>query len=146
MEVSFDNMDRVTERFQAVLDKFPDGRRRVAEKIAAALTTSVQAQIGGAGKVKRWQTSAVGTKGGYAAVRPGKGKTGRYSIGYVTVAIDQGHRTRKPTGKSKRYRPRITTPRVPGREFYAAAGVGADKAAWAAAEALMDELAGEGEK
>lgn len=148
MEISFDEVEQVTERFAAVLQAFPEGRRQVAAEIAAALLANVRGRIGGAGKVQTWQESSVGTKAGYAAVRPasgkaedGKGQTTRHSKGYVTGAINLGHRTRGPTGKSKRYRYRGRMASVPGKEFYEAAGAETDAVAWAAAEALVERLA-----
>lgn len=148
MEISFDDVEKVTERFSAVLQAFPDGRRQAAEQIAAALLGNVRGHIGGAGKVKSWQESSVGSKGGYAAVRPAsgsaeddRGRPTRHSKGYVTGAIDRGHRTRGPTGKSKRYRYRGHMASVPGKEFYDEAGAETDAVAWAAAEALVERLA-----
>ena len=148
MEISFDDVEKVTERFSAVLQAFPDGRRQAAEQIAAALLGNVRGHIGGAGKVRSWQGSAVGDKtAGYAAVHPNpetwiKTKGGKkYAVGHVTNAINLGHRTRGPTGKSKRYRYRGHMASVPGKGFYDAAGAETDAVAWAAAEALVERLA-----
>lgn len=46
----------------------------------------------------------------------------QYAVGYVTNAIESGHRHRRPSPEKKSgyyYRPRIKTPAVAGRHFYA---------------------------
>ena len=69
----------------------------------------------------------MGSKGGYVAVRAKADtyqttKSGRrYAVGYVTNAIEGGHRHGGRRGSTKpgyRYRPRYHTPAVPGRWFY----------------------------
>ena len=71
----------------------------------------------------------MGSGGGYVAVRP-KAETyqttksgKRYAVGYITNAIESGHRHGGPRGGGKgyRYRPRYQTAAVPGRFFYEAA-------------------------
>ena len=71
----------------------------------------------------------MGSGGGYVAVRA-KAKTyqttkrgKRYAVGYVTNAIEDGHRHGGRRGSSKkgyRYRPRYKTAAVPGKWFYQA--------------------------
>ena len=98
-------------------------------QIGARLLQEVRTGIGGTGKVSGWQAPHMGSGGGYVAVRP-KAETyqttksgKRYAVGYITNAIEGGHRHGGPRGGGKgyRYRPRYQTAAVPGRFFYAAA-------------------------
>lgn len=113
------------------LDRAPnvieEARREAMESAAPLMKSAVDRAIGGTGKVQSWQGQFVGSKGGYAAVRPlaktftevnGKGK--RYAVGQVTNAINSGHRFPSPSGKDQSYRPRIRSARqnVPGKRFY----------------------------
>lgn len=105
------------EAFQAAAT---EAKRLVDDSISTALKGDV-------GKVQRWQEAQVGSRGGYAAVRPKKGtwteatkKEGnRYAVGAVTNAIVSGHKFPAPSGK-KYYKPRIkiSGQKVPGRPFY----------------------------
>ena len=141
------------ERLISKLDAAP-GVLREAKKKAIAVTApklkqTVDAKIGGTGKVQGWQGQFVGTKGGYAAVRP-KAKTytdptkkgKRYAVGYVTNAINSGHRFPSPSGKVKRYKPRIKSGRmnVPGKKFYEAVGAQVPHIAQEAGEQIIQEL------
>ena len=90
---------------------FPEYRRTAVEAMGEAARKNVRAQIQAAdlesdakGHVDSWQELAIGSKGGYAAVRP-KSKT-PYSgerpktwkgvpvtVGQVTVWLERGHGT-----------------------------------------------------
>ena len=80
--------------------------------------------------------------GGYAAVRPEKGKTGADSPGAITNYLEGGHRIASPRG-GKNYRPRLRVSYVSGYHFYAAAAMRAESIAIGEAEAWADELARE---
>lgn len=105
------------------------------EAIAAAapkMKAIVDEEIGGTGKVRSWQGQYVGSKGLYAAVRPkketwteaSKKKKHRYAVGYVTNAINSGHRFPSPSGR-KGYKPKILSGSmtVHGKLFYQRASV-----------------------
>lgn len=106
------------------------------EAIAAAapkMKAVVDQAIGGNGKVRSWQGQYVGSKGLYVAVRPRKetyietkgkyparGGPKKYAVGYVTNAVNSGHRFPSPSGQVRRYRPKIVSGsmRVRGKQFY----------------------------
>lgn len=123
-------LERLMEKLKKSPEAFSKARRAAMEAAAPKLKALIDGEIGGTGKVRRWQAAAVGSGGGYAAVRPkaktaaedGRGKTTRYQVGQVTNAIDSGHSFPSPAGK-RGYRPRIRSGRmsVPGRHFYEAA-------------------------
>lgn len=95
--------------FERLLRKFPEERRALFERLEPQLENAVRKTIGGSGKVASWQAGAVGSKGGYAAVRA-KAKTFHrgYAVGYITNAITSGHKTSKGTF-------------VPGKHYYESA-------------------------
>lgn len=141
------------ERLISKLDAAPGVLREVKMRAIAAaapkLKQAVDAQIGGTGKVRSWQGQFVGSKGGYAAVRA-KAKTytdptkrgKRYAVGYVTNAVNSGHRFPSPSGKAKRYKPRIKSGqmRVPGKQFYEDAEAQSSRIAHEAGEQIIQEL------
>lgn len=145
-EINYDDLNRLTADFERVLRVFPEARREVSERVGKALLGSVKGRIGGRGKVMGWQTTAVGSGGGWAAVRA-KAKTyqttksGRqYAVGYITNAIENGHKVRK--SKSGR-RPRAHTAYVQGKDAYHAAAVEADSVALEASQRLLTRLSAE---
>lgn len=141
------------ERLISKLDAAPEVLRAAKKKAVAAagpkLKQAVDAQIGGSGKVRSWQGQFTGSKGGYAAVRPlAKAYTDptkhgkRYAVGYVTNAVNSGHKFPAPTGKNNRYKPRIRSGRlnVPGKRFYEAAGAQTEQIAREAGDQIIQEL------
>ena len=116
-------------RFAGKLDLAPGviskGKRQAFEATAPKLKALVDKEIGGSGKVQSWQDSFVGSGGGYAAVRP-KRKTWtdgseRYAVGYVTNAIENGHRVPKTIDRTQRYKPKLKSfaqTMVQGKYFY----------------------------
>lgn len=141
------------------LEKSPkviqEAKRQAFQTAAPKLKALVQAEIGGSGKVQRWQEGYVGSKGGYAAARPladtfietkGKQKGFRagpkkYAVGYVTNAINSGHRA--PRDK---WGYRTSSRVVAGKQFYqraqARSGQVAQEAANQIVQALTDHLGG----
>lgn len=85
----------------------------------------------------------MGTKGGYVAVRAKADtyqttKSGkRYAVGYVTNAIEGGHRHGGPRG-GKGYRPRYRKAAVPGKWFYQAVRQDVDEMGQEEVDALME--------
>ena len=126
--VELEGLDRIRKSWDVLLERFPAEKRRVLSQVGQELLRQVRVQIGGTGKVAGWQDIHMGSGGGYVAVRP-RAKTyqttkggKRYAVGYITNAIEGGHRTggRQPGPKAAgyRYRPRLHVSAVPGRWFY----------------------------
>lgn len=121
------DLDRLMDIWDKLLKQFPAKKREMLERLSPKMLQAVRTEIGGAGKVAGWQAPHMGSKGGYVAVRAKADtyqatKSGRrYAVGYVTNAIEGGHRHGGRRGSTKpgyRYRPRYQTPAVPGRWFY----------------------------
>ena len=144
---------KALDQLAAKLERSPhilrEAKRKAFEAAAPKLKSELDHEIGGSGKVRNWQAAYVGSKGGYAAVRPkaktyaedSKGRTTRYQVGAVTNAINSGHRFPTPSGK-KRYRARIkiATQRVPGKHFYEAAQGNVPQIAQETAEQVAQTL------
>lgn len=62
-------LDRLAADFNALLHDYPEWRREMYEEMAQAVLEDVQSGFGN-GDVAGWQDKAVGSGGGYAAVRP----------------------------------------------------------------------------
>lgn len=142
---------RLVEKLEKSPEVIKQAKRQVLEQAAPKLKQLVDAEIGGTGKVRSWQEQYVGSKGGYAAVRPkaktytastSKGK--RYAVGAVTSAIESGHKFPSPSGKNKRYKPRIRSGQqnVTGKHFYESAQEKAQTVAAEAAEQVINTLIG----
>lgn len=104
IQVNADELKELIERLDAAPDTVKQVKRQAFERAAPQIKQALHERIGGTGKVKEWQDSYVGSKGGYAAVRPkaktyaenNQGMPTKYAVGYVTNAIENGHRlTRK---------------------------------------------------
>lgn len=145
----------LAERLEQAPQVLAEAKRQAFAEAAPKLKAAVDAEIGGTGKVRNWQGAFVGSKGGYAAARPQKGlyvetqgkQTGfragpkKYAVGYITNAIDGGHRS--PRNKSGFY---ASARRTPGKQFYQRAQASAESVAQEAGEqivqALIDHLEG----
>ena len=130
-------LELLAERFAKSAEAFPDICREVLKKAGRELLPAVRRGIGGTGtKVRYWQELHMGSRGGYAAVRP-KAKTfvqtkrtgKQYAVGHITNAIESGHKTRGGGG------------RVPGKHFYQGALPDAVRLQNAAAEEITRRLA-----
>ena len=73
-------LERFNRFWEELLQAVPDARRQAVEEAGAAVQRELNAQIGAAeladgakGTVRTWQELRVGSKGGYAALSPGKG-------------------------------------------------------------------------
>lgn len=126
--VDLQSVDRLLERWDRLLAEFPDEKAALLEDLGRELLGQVQQRIQGTGTVQGWQSYYLGDKKGYVAVRAKANtykqtKGGKqYAVGYVTNAIENGHRHRRPSPKRRDgyyYRPRIRTLAVSGRHFYA---------------------------
>lgn len=150
LEVQIDRseLERLVEKLERSPKALQQARRQAMAAAAPKLLSAVRSEIGGSGKVQRWQNAYVGSRGGYAAARPRaetytestKGGK-RYAVGCVTNAINNGHKY--PSTKLG-YRTRAGT--VPGKQFYQSAQAQAETVAREAAEqivqALTDHLGG----
>lgn len=142
----------LSRRVENLLKKCPEKRKELHERLARMAQEEVNRQIdirlnGNTGKIKGWQESEVGSKGGYAAVRPIKGKMppngkgNAYAYGHVTNAIENGHRVRMSEAESERRRPgRSQMLAVDGRFFYDAASKATERRTLEEAEKLAQEI------
>lgn len=122
-------LDQILSRWDELLKKYPSAKADLLDRLGQTLLEDVRRHIGGSGKVQGWQEWHRGSKNGYAAVRP-KAKTYQathkksdaYTVGYVTNAIENGHRVRRPqpTGRDGYHytRGRINQLRTEGGRFY----------------------------
>ena len=142
----------LSRRVENLLKKCPEKRKELHERLARMAQEEVNRQIdmrlnGNTGKIKGWQESEVGSKGGYAAVRPIKGKMppngkgNAYAYGHVTNAIENGHRVRMSDAESGRRRPgKSQMLAVDGRFFYDAANTIMERRTLEEAEKLAQEI------
>lgn len=155
MQIDKSELERLIDRLDNAPNVLQAAKREAFSAAAPKLKQALDSQLGGSGKVRSWQGQFVGSKGGYAAVRPKKeayvetrGKqTGfragpkKYAVGYVTNAVNSGHKWPRNTWG---YRTRAGT--VPGRQFYRRAQAQAESVAREAGEqivrTLMDHLGG----
>lgn len=94
------------------------------------------------GRVRKWQEIRLGSKGGYVAISPVDDQISinqtadRYVTSRdITQYLERGHKIRPPSGRAKRYNPRVKSGRtyVPGRMFYSWTRLDATKLAVSAA-------------
>lgn len=152
IQIDSDELDRLAERLAQSPEIIREAKRQAFEKAAPRLLALVQAEIGGTGRVKSWQEKYVGSRGGYAAVRP-RARTWietrqakQYAAGYVTNAINSGHRKRgRGLYQDKRLKSYKTISQedwVEGKHFYEAAQELAVPVAQEAAEEIVAALIG----
>lgn len=126
------------EKLAAKLSQTPKvivaAEKKAVTAAAPKMKAIVDQEIGGSGRVKSWQGQYVGSEGLYAAVRPKKETyakarerrtyaeegPGRHAVGYVTNAINSGHRAR-PDKFGYRRSP------VTGKGFYQRAQIQLDQ-------------------
>ena len=126
--VKLTGFDRLAQSWDNLTKRFQSEKREKLREVGQRALGEVQRNIGGTEKVAGWQAPHMGSGGGYVAVRP-RAKTyqttkggKRYAVGYITNAIEGGHRTggQRPGPKAQgyKYRPRFHKAAVPGRWFY----------------------------
>ena len=141
--VDTSGLDRLVESWDKLLQRFPEEKRSALDRMGRELLQRVRREIGGSGKVAGWQAPHMGSGGGYVAVRAKADtyqttKSGkRYAVGYVTNAIEGGHRHGGPRG-GKGYRPRYRKAAVPGKWFYQAVRQDVDEMGQEEVDALME--------
>ena len=141
-----ENWEKYTQSLAEAQKRWPELRVEALTKIGQQLLDEVQQKIGGSGRVAGWQQGVVGSKGYYTAVHAmpktyEQTKSGRrYAVGAITNAITSGHKTRLPSGKAKRYEPRIKTHYVPGKQFYAQVNAQAEAIAMGYVDEMLDKM------
>lgn len=143
--VTVKGLDELIGSLQDVAEDFPRVRREFHEAVAEEIREEVLKSLGSraksnTGKVAGWQESVVGTLGGYAAMRPRKGKNGKYAYGYITNAIESGHAIPHPRKNRKGYKARVKKRYVLGLHFYERAKPLAEKRAIDGANRLADTI------
>ena len=121
IQIDAQSLEQLDARLAQAVRQAPEIKKEVLTGLGEQLLSQVRNNIGGGGKVQRWQHTHLGSGGGYVAVHPAEGEKDAYgrAVGAVTNAIESGHRIPSPRGKAKRYRPRIKKARVPGKGMYA---------------------------
>lgn len=144
LQIDKSELEHLIGKLDGTPEVIRDAKRRAFEAAVPKLKAAVDSKIGGTGKVQGWQWGVVGSKGGYAAVRP-KAKTftdptkregNAYAVGYVTNAINSGHKFPRHNSRRKANIKSGKT-NVPGKFFYEAAE---DQASQVAQEAANEVL------
>ncbi len=156
--IDHSEIDRLVEKLEQAPLVIKEAKRQAFEAAAPKLQAVVQSEIGGDGRVRNWQEAYVGSKGGYAAVRP-RAKTyaesrgpqtfeerkkephPTYAVSYITNAINNGHRTRQ-----NKWGYRTSGKTIQGKQFYQPAQGQVEQVAQEAAgqivQALTEHLGG----
>lgn len=137
------------------IQRIPELKREALEAMGKAVLQEVRAQIprrgvnDRQGRVARWQEMRMGSKGGYVAVSPSPDETVQVTRSGekttskdVTRYLEKGHGIPTPSGRTRRYVPRIASRRtyVPGHLFYSWAKQDAGKIALEKASRLLERL------
>lgn len=133
----------------------PNLKGKILEEIGDKLTDTVKQNIISSqvndqfGRVQGWQKDRVGSYHGYVAVSADSVPAGAYwkgnelNAGAVTNFLESGHSNRGPSGRSKRYRPEIQTPRARTFGFYKDSGEKAERLSIETAEEFLEKLSEE---
>ena len=148
--VNVNGFDRLLQSWDNLTKRFRNEKREKLYELGQKALGEVGRNVGGTGKVAGWQAPHMGSGGGYVAVRPKAKvyqttKSGhRYAVGYITNAVEGGHRTggKRPGPKAKgyRYQPRFQKAAVPGRWFYDETRKTADSMLQGRVEGLMETI------
>ena len=96
--VEYSGLRRMETRFALVARASEEQRRELHERIGVKMQNVVHASISQSGindshsKIKGWQEHYEGSRGGYTAIRPASGVTGRDSPGAITNYLENGHK------------------------------------------------------
>ncbi len=169
MRVDKSKYERFNDFWEDLYKAFPAARVAAVQAMGAAVKEDLDANIVSQGvddmfgHIRNTQEIQIGSRGGYAAVRPASsGMTDRYgntktwkgrqvSTRQVTRWLERGHGARKPSGESKRYRPSINgagvgangQAYVKGYMFYSWAKLKAQEHALRAADKVLSAIADE---
>lgn len=127
---------KLSSALESVLKELPEMRKKAHEEIGRDILKIVRKNIAASindeyGKIRGWQENYVGSRGGYAAVRPigGKGTKGYDdSPGAITNYLEVGHSSRSDK-------------RVSGRYFYRESRDEAERIGEKRADELAEEIA-----
>ena len=103
--VEISGLKEVQKKLEGYPEAMKKARSEFFEEAGREMLSTVQRRIGGRGYVANVQSQYVGSGGGYAAVRA-KAKTELrgYAAGYITNALENGHKVRGPSDHPKRKR------------------------------------------
>lgn len=120
-------LEKLSRNLEQAMKEFPEERRAAHEKVGQMLEKRLKATMSARLNTRNknpkgvigWQEVHVGSKGGYAAIRPAKTPSGKNGAGAITNYLESGHKIRRPSGKAKRLqKSRIRVAYVAGRYFY----------------------------
>lgn len=108
-------LEIIARKLESSCEQLREIRRQALDEAGDKLLGAVRSKIGGTGKVQSWQQKYMGSGSGYTAVRPAAKTYDRSgnAVGYVTNAIEGGHRVRTGRGPSG-----AKMQRVPGKWMY----------------------------
>ena len=118
--VEISGLKEVQKKLEGYPEAMKKARSEFFEEAGREMLSTVQRRIGGRGYVANVQSQYVGSGGGYAAVRA-KAKTYLHgdAAGYITNALENGHKIRVPTSYAMRKREsRAKKDFVPGKYMY----------------------------
>lgn len=148
MEFKTVGWDHFWDAWDHVIKRMPEAKHTALFEAGKAILLEVQQQIvrqgvhDSFGRVQRWQEMRLESGKGYVAISP-DAEVVRVSKGgapttarTVTNALERGHGVRGPSGRGKRYQPRIrgNGRYVAGRMFYSFAKMNSEQIAIHAAE------------
>ena len=144
--VEINGLSKLQRDLQELIQEIPERRRELHERLSEQMQKELVGAIGSltktsSGDLASWQERTVGSRGGYAAVRPMKGKEGKYAYGYITNAVESGRVIRKPTVQRKGYRARVKARYVLGLGFYKRTRLKLEKMAIDEANRMIEEIA-----
>lgn len=123
------------------LESFPGAKKaalfQTGQAVKALLDSQISTRLNDPrGRVRRWQAVRIGSGGGYVAISPindtvrvSRSTSNGYTAKDITRYLERGHKIRSPSGRWKRYVPRVNKRLdsngkhylydiVPGRMFY----------------------------
>ncbi len=152
-DVEIHGLNALCKSMEWILKETPklqrDAHEFLGQKLLDVVQHNIQTHLNERnGKISDWQSSHVGTRGGYAAVRADSSPSGPNGAGAVTNYLENGHVVRTNMLHSKRQRRSLRQLRnqssgnwVRGRQFYAASRNDAPRLLLAAANELADKIA-----
>lgn len=103
--VEISGLKEVQKRLEGYPEAMKKARSEFFEEAGREMLSTVRRRIGGQGYVANVQEVYTGDGGGYAAVRAKADTELRgYAAGYITNALENGHKVRGPSGHAKRER------------------------------------------
>lgn len=127
--IEMTDIDKFVNKCNECISRNKKRKRELHERLSIILEQEVRngfvSTFGKSEHVQYWQKKTVGSKGGYAAIRPQKGGGGKNAPGAITNYIENGYRKRKPNGQlnKRRYHTvtqaeKVKNGEVPGRFVY----------------------------